>query len=260
MSYDIGVFYTEKRLSDKDALKRYSAFCKEDDLSPYIETSEKIQTFIQELTSIYPQIDDYDEDKLHKCPWSVMFDISEGHILMPITYSSIETVVPLIINLAEKHGLVVVDPQMEMILYAPAGIASELNPRSYYSKAYWPIGIAVSVTFLLALYLSRYEVGIFAVILALILIVLEIMARRAFRKTYVRKIKLTKREEWKPRININIPRWVSYPVTVGIIALGIIYHRGSFKIYGGLFLFILLAIEVKMIFAKKSKKQQNPSP
>ena len=188
-----------------------------------------------------------------------MFDISEGHILMPMTYTSIEEVLPVIVDLAEKHGLVVVDPQLEKMLYAPAGIASEINPRSYYSKIYWPIGIAIIASFFLAIYLSSYLVGVITVILTIILIIAEVMARKEFRKTYIRKIKFTKREEWKPRININIPRWVSYPVTIGIIALGIIYHKGSLIFYGSFALFFLLIIEIKMLFTRKDDKHSNLS-
>jgi hypothetical protein len=62
MSFDLGVFYTEKPTTDAEAQARYVAYCEASDLSPYIEPSPKIKAFLDELTSVYPQIDDIPED------------------------------------------------------------------------------------------------------------------------------------------------------------------------------------------------------
>lgn len=84
MSMDLGVFFTSRPHTDEEALKRYIAYCEEDDLAPYIEASPKVDAFLTELTESYPQIDDVSEAELDDCPWSCAFDVSEGHILMPI--------------------------------------------------------------------------------------------------------------------------------------------------------------------------------
>jgi hypothetical protein len=125
MSFDLGVFYTTRPHTDADAVKRYVAYCEEDDLSPYIEASPTVAAFLSELTAQYPQIDDVPEEELESCPWSVAFDVSEGHVLMPIVWSAAEKMYPIIAELAEKHGLVCVDPQSKTIVTAPPGIRVE---------------------------------------------------------------------------------------------------------------------------------------
>lgn len=128
MSFDLGIFYTERPHSDEDATNRYVAFCEEDDLSPYIEPSQKVSDFLIELTDKYPQIDDWPEEDIDDCPWSIAFDISEGHILMPMVFSKADEMYKVIASLAEKHGLVCIDPQSSKIAYAPPGIYVETKP------------------------------------------------------------------------------------------------------------------------------------
>ena len=132
MSFDVCVFYTTKPLTNADALKRYFAFCKESDLTPYIEPSPKISEFVKELTAIHPQIDDTPEDQLDDCRWSIAFDLSEGHVLMPMRSSSAKGVDALntIIELAKKHGLVCFDPQGSTIVVAPTG--NHVQPKPWW--------------------------------------------------------------------------------------------------------------------------------
>jgi hypothetical protein len=128
MSFDLGVFYTEKPHSDEEATRRYVSYCEEEDLSPYIEPSEKVASFLKELTEQYPQIDDWPEKDLDNCPWSIAFDVSEGHILMPMVFSRAKEMYTVIVSLAEKHGLVCVDPQSSKIVTAPPSIRKEDKP------------------------------------------------------------------------------------------------------------------------------------
>jgi len=128
MSFDLGVFYTEKTHSDEEATKRYVAYCEAEDLTPFIEPSEKVASFLKELTSQYPQIDDWPEEDLDNCPWSIAFDVSEGHILMPMVFSKAEEMYSVIVALAKKHGLVCVDPQSGRIVTASPGIRKAERP------------------------------------------------------------------------------------------------------------------------------------
>ena len=122
MSMDIGVFYTERPHTDQDALNRYIAFCEADDLTPYIEASPTVASFLEELTATYPQIDDIPEDELDDCPWSCAFDVSDGHVLMSMVSSKYEETALLVVQLAHKHGLVCIDPISGTILSAPDGV------------------------------------------------------------------------------------------------------------------------------------------
>jgi len=129
MSLDIGVFYTERPHSNDEAMARYIAYCEEDDLAPYIEASPKVKKFLEELTTTYPQIDDVPEGELESCPWACAFDVSKGHALMPMISSKYEEAALLVVGLAQKHGLVCVDPQSGTILVAPPGIQKTTSRR-----------------------------------------------------------------------------------------------------------------------------------
>jgi hypothetical protein len=128
MSFDLGVFYTARPHTDVEAVRRYVAYCEEDDFTPYVEPSAAIEAFLKELTPELPQIDDWPEESIDDCPWSCAFDVSEGHVLMPMVWSAADTVPPKIVTLAEKHGLVCVDPQSGKILTAPWRRAAEPKP------------------------------------------------------------------------------------------------------------------------------------
>ncbi len=122
MSYDLGVFYTEKPLTDEDAVARYVAYCEEQDLTPFIEPSPRIAAFLKELTDRYPQLHDMADEELENCPWHGSFDVSKGHVLMPITYFWAPDLSEVVVDLAAKHGLVCVDPQSSEILTAPPAL------------------------------------------------------------------------------------------------------------------------------------------
>lgn len=125
MSFDLGVFYTEKPHSDDDAGERYVAYCQEDNLSPWVEHSPKVAAFLKELTAQYPDINESPEQNVDESPWAAGFDVSEGHVLMPMAFSWAKRMYPVIVGLAEKHGLVCFDPQEGRIVTAPFGIHME---------------------------------------------------------------------------------------------------------------------------------------
>jgi len=129
MSYDLGVFYTERPLTDEQAGERYTAYCEEQDLGPFIEPSPRVAAFVRELTDDYPQIDDVPEEDLEACPWSIAFDISEGHVLMSMTYFWAPDMSDVITGLADKHGLVCFNPQSGKILTAPIELLGEREAR-----------------------------------------------------------------------------------------------------------------------------------
>jgi hypothetical protein len=130
MSYDLGCFYTAKPLTDDQALERYGVYCNEEDLAPWIEPNPRVAAFVKELTNDYPQTEDMEQEGFYDCRWSATFDLSEGHVLMPIVYARAEEMTGIIVGLAEKHGLVCVDPQTSSILTAPPGIHVDEAPST----------------------------------------------------------------------------------------------------------------------------------
>ena len=130
MSYDLCVFFSSRPLSEDDAMQRYSAYCS-GDFSHFVEPSPRIGAFLEDLTDRYPQIDDTADEDLEDCPWSIAFDVSEGHVVMPMVFARADEVAPFVVSLAEKHGLVCVDPQDGRIRTVPAGLlVAETEPSA----------------------------------------------------------------------------------------------------------------------------------
>ena len=84
-----------------------------------VEANHAVAAFLSELTRQYPQMDDVPEDQIDDCPWSAAFDVSDGHIILPIAWSRCVEMAPVILALAEKHGLMVYDPQSDNVFLPP---------------------------------------------------------------------------------------------------------------------------------------------
>ena len=127
MSCDFGVWFPSQQLDSSAAGELYGSLCQGD--TSGVEPSSAIDAFFLELTSIHPEIDDVPEEAvgdMDRCPWSIAFDRSPGHLIMCCVWSKAEYVEALIKRLASKHGLVVYDPQASAITY-PQG--SGARPR-----------------------------------------------------------------------------------------------------------------------------------
>ena len=122
MSFDLGVWYSSRPLTDEEAAERHRACCDNGDIDRLIEPHQSVADFVSEVTARYPQIDDVPEDEIEHCPWSVAFDPSKGHVTMPICWSRVEDVAPVVMELAAKHGLVCYDPQMGKV-HLPPGLS-----------------------------------------------------------------------------------------------------------------------------------------
>jgi hypothetical protein len=119
MSYDLGVWFPHKSLSNEDALEQYYELCN-GDISG-LQPNPAIDAFYRELCTLHPEIDDVPEDKIGDfdfSPWSVSHDRSDRHVILSCVWSHADYVHDLVLSLALKHGLVVFDPQ-ETILHYP---------------------------------------------------------------------------------------------------------------------------------------------
>lgn len=85
-----------------------------------VDRDERIEAFVADITARWPQIDDMPEEDVDECPWNVAFDQSPGHVISAIAWSRVEEVVPVFVETAHRHGLLVFDPQADA-LYAPEG-------------------------------------------------------------------------------------------------------------------------------------------
>lgn len=118
MSFDLGVWYTPKRLSNAAASELYAALCESriDGVTPH----PAVDAFYAELTARYPEIDTVPDELIDDhdhCPWSCALDRSPGHVIMPCVWSRAENVERFVTQLAHKHGLAVYDPQQGRVSY-----------------------------------------------------------------------------------------------------------------------------------------------
>jgi hypothetical protein len=118
MSFDLGIWYPDKRLSVAEAGERYGRLC-EGDTDGLVE-HPAVQAFYEELIAKHPEIDDIPEERIddHEyCPWSIAMDRSAGHVIMCCVWSRAEYVREHVGNLAAKHGLVLYDPQQDAVIF-----------------------------------------------------------------------------------------------------------------------------------------------
>ena len=117
MSFDLAVINLPQATDLAEVANIYAELC--DGNYEILSPSAKIDAFYAELKSKYPDIDDYSDDEVDKCPWSVAIDVSDGAVVMSLVWSRVEEVTPYVINLAARHDLSCYDPQNEKLYLSP---------------------------------------------------------------------------------------------------------------------------------------------
>ena len=118
MSYDLGVWYPHKFLSDEEATDVYIRLCESD--TSGVSPHPAVHAFYVELTTRYPEFEMVPEDRIDDssyCPWSGALGKSPGHVIMSCVWSQAEAVEKFVCLLAHKHGLAVFNPQVNQIYY-----------------------------------------------------------------------------------------------------------------------------------------------
>lgn len=118
MSFDLGVWYPQKRISNQQASELYGRLC-DGDTSGVVPHAE-IDAFYAELTARYPEIDTIPEEKVGDfdyCPWNCSLDRSPAHVIMSCVWSQATNVAEFVESLARKHGLAIFDPQSDKVFY-----------------------------------------------------------------------------------------------------------------------------------------------
>lgn len=138
MSCDHGIWFPSRRLSNAEAGALYLALCDGD--SSGLQEHPAIEAFHAELVAKHPEIDDIAEDdidNLDRCPWSIAFDHSHGHLIICCVWSRADYVSDLLRSLADKHGLAVYDPQSEQIHYPTGAQFPAASPSEH--KPWWKV-------------------------------------------------------------------------------------------------------------------------
>lgn len=138
MRVEIGVFFTETPLTDREALQRYRVHRGEPNPDRSSEPMPGMVGFVTDLTDRYPRLESLPDEDRANSPWSGDFDVSDGHVLIAMGGSQCADAVEFILELAEKHDLVCFDPKTRSILTAPPGIHVEKQ----LDTAIWPLTLA----------------------------------------------------------------------------------------------------------------------
>jgi hypothetical protein len=124
MSFDLGVWFTPKRLTDAEAQALYADLC--DSRTEGVTAHTAVDAFYTELTGRYPEIDTVPYERIDDhdyCPWSCALDRSPGHVVMACVWPQAEKVERFVRALAAKHALALYDPQQARISYPGGGAA-----------------------------------------------------------------------------------------------------------------------------------------
>lgn len=117
MSYDLALWHEDRPITTDEACDYYTRLAEDDSLviNPYAG----IDGFVADLTAEFPATEDTPDEDIDSCPWSCEFERSPGHVVICMSSSRIEEVLPLIHELAAKHDLVCFNPQWPGVTYPP---------------------------------------------------------------------------------------------------------------------------------------------
>jgi len=121
MSFDLGVWYSRRPLSNGEAAEIYGALAEGTDLptDAAVEPSPVVAAFLTALDARYPNLDALPEDQVDESPWASGFESSERHVLLNLRWGASDDVVLWIVRLAAEHGLVLFDPQGDEVHLPP---------------------------------------------------------------------------------------------------------------------------------------------
>jgi hypothetical protein len=128
MSFDLAVWHSETPLTGREAQGIYAKLCEN---WPYLEgTQPTVDAFYRELTEKWPEIDTIPEEKVDDfdfCPWSCALNHSGMAIVLSCVWPKAEEVAKRTIELAEKHQLVLYDPQTNGVVL-PSSLQNRKRP------------------------------------------------------------------------------------------------------------------------------------
>jgi hypothetical protein len=138
MSFDLAVWYPEKRINNEAARDLYARLCEGD--TSGVLPNPAVDEFYAALTATHPEIDTIPPTKTGDhdyCPWSCKLDRSPGHIIMACVWSKATYVFEVVEKLARDHGLALYDPQSDKIIYPDGSTGSK--PASH--GAFWILAL-----------------------------------------------------------------------------------------------------------------------
>jgi hypothetical protein len=114
--YYLAAWSVDGEISYKNAAQRYALFATQ---LPSGRFDERVYRFYSELTRRYPEIEMTTDEKMESSPWACGLELADDHVIMALLEGWCAAAFPVILNLAESHGLVCYDPQTAKV-YVPA--------------------------------------------------------------------------------------------------------------------------------------------
>jgi|SRR6185437_6834205 len=113
MTFDLGVWHSDRALDDAAAAAVYLAICEGTPIAGdgALSSSPRVAAFMAALAERYPDLDSIPEEAVDDSPWSSGFEYSDSHSIFNIRWSRAESMLAEISALATEHSLVLYDPQ-----------------------------------------------------------------------------------------------------------------------------------------------------
>ena len=119
MSFDLAVWPEPAVITAEEADRTYESLCERE--QGVVPADARVVAFHRELTARYPSLSSLPWDELESSPWSGDPAVVGDAVLLTIGYSAAGTVAPFARELAERHELVLYDPQARTV-YSPPGL------------------------------------------------------------------------------------------------------------------------------------------
>ncbi|MGW3287357.1 hypothetical protein ACWDR3_22240 [Streptomyces sp. NPDC001002] len=127
MSFDLAVWFEPGRISASTAAETYKSLCDGGTSAASAVANDAVTAFYRALIADFPELTDSaaDTPQTEASPWTAALDVSDAHVIMPISWGRTDTTAPAVLALAGRHGLVCFDPQAEVLHLPPALRATE---------------------------------------------------------------------------------------------------------------------------------------
>jgi hypothetical protein len=181
MSYDLGVWYPQKRISNDEAAELYIRLCDGD--TSGVASHPAINAFYAELTARHPEIDTIPKEKIGDhdyCPWSCKLDYSPTRVITCCVWSKAGHVHKLVQGLARKHGLALYDPQSEKVIYPDGSTGAKTSRTSLWILGMFALLFAAMFVYSGQVSASRAPLA-FYVFAALCVLMAVVCFRQAWR-------------------------------------------------------------------------------
>ncbi|MFI6498237.1 hypothetical protein [Nonomuraea typhae] len=116
MSFDLAVWFEDEPITPLRATAKFLDWC--ESTAEAVEAPRaEVAAFLDDLTARYP---DLTADNYAASPWAEPLTVADGTVLASAVFPRAAEVCRTVLDLAERHGLIVFDPQSGT-LHTPSG-------------------------------------------------------------------------------------------------------------------------------------------